>query len=137
MRTIRVLIVDDSTVIRRLLSDAFSADPAIEIAGIAENGKIALAKVPQLNPDLITLDMEMPEMDGYEAVSLLRSKGFELPIIALTAQAMKSDIVKCLDAGCDDYASKPIDKVALIELCENHVTNSLRRKSERKQTMKL
>jgi CheY-like chemotaxis protein len=66
MRKIRVLIVDDSTVVRRLLTNALASDAAIEIAGVAANGKIALAKIPQLAPDIITLDMEMPEDEGEE-----------------------------------------------------------------------
>jgi len=56
----RVLIVDDSTVIRRLLSDTLASDVELEVAATAPNGKIALAKIPQVNPDVITLDMEMP-----------------------------------------------------------------------------
>ena len=64
MRRIRVLIVDDSVVIRRLLTDILAQDPEIEVIGTAPNGRIALAKLPQVNPDLVTLDIEMPELDG-------------------------------------------------------------------------
>ena len=68
MDKIRVLIVDDSAVIRRLLSDMLKEDPQIEVVGIAANGEIALGKVQQLHPDIITLDMEMPVMDGLETL---------------------------------------------------------------------
>ena len=64
MKKIRVLVVDDSVVIRRLLTDILSQDPEIELAGTAPNGRIALAKLPQVNPDIVTLDIEMPEIDG-------------------------------------------------------------------------
>ncbi len=71
--------------------------------------------------DLLITDMQMPEMDGYTAAHLLREKGSTLPIVALTAHAMKEDIAKCLDAGCDFYASKPINKQKLIEICSEAV----------------
>src|SRR5580704_14399636 len=66
---IRVLVVDDSAVVRRLVTDALSEDPALEVVGSAANGAIALERVAQLHPDVITLDIEMPEMDG---LALLR-----------------------------------------------------------------
>src|SRR5660398_238925 len=69
---IRVLVVDDSVVVRRLVADALSEDPAIEVVGSAANGRLALAKVAQLAPDLVTMDVEMPEMNGIEAVCELR-----------------------------------------------------------------
>jgi two-component system chemotaxis response regulator CheB len=109
MRPIRVLIVDDSTVIRRLLSDALSADPAIEIAGIAANGKIALSKIPQLNPDLITLDIEMPEMDGLTTLVEIRKLYPKLPVIMFSTLAQRGAeaTLEPLFKGANDYVTKP------------------------------
>ena len=73
MSRIRVLVVDDSVVVRRLVTDALAGDPAIDVVGTAANGQIALTKVEQLAPDLVTMDIEMPVMDGIEAVRALRA----------------------------------------------------------------
>ena len=72
MAPIRILIVDDSVVIRRLLSDTLAGDPALEVVATASDGRIALAKISLLKPDLITLDIEMPVMDGLETLTALR-----------------------------------------------------------------
>ena len=72
MPKIRVLIVDDSVVIRRLLTDELSKDPDIEVVGSAATGKIALSKIVQTPPDVVTMDIEMPEMDGLTAVTEIR-----------------------------------------------------------------
>ncbi|MDO5672832.1 MAG: chemotaxis response regulator protein-glutamate methylesterase [Actinomycetaceae bacterium] len=109
MPGVRVLVVDDSVVIRRLVTDALSADPAIEVVGTAANGKIALTKVAQLRPDAITMDIEMPEMDGITAVRELRKSGCKAPIImfsTLTARGATATL-DALSAGATDYVTKP------------------------------
>lgn len=109
MDKIKVLIVDDSAVIRKVLGDVLKEDPQIEIVGTAANGKIALQEIERLRPDIITLDIEMPEMNGLETVRHLRSRDSTLPIImcsSLTA-AGASHTLEALASGASDYVTKP------------------------------
>src|SRR5690606_33541613 len=64
--------------------------------------------------DVVLLDMQMPVLDGYAAAKALRERGFDKPIIALTANAMRSDERRCLESGCDDYLSKPLSRSTLV-----------------------
>jgi two-component system chemotaxis response regulator CheB len=109
MRKIRVLIVDDSVVVRKLLTDVLSADPALEVAGTAANGRIALAKLPQVSPDLVTLDVEMPEMDGLETLATLRSTYPHLPVIMVSSLTQRgaAATLDALALGATDYVTKP------------------------------
>jgi two-component system chemotaxis response regulator CheB len=109
MPRIRVLIVDDSVVIRRLLTDCLAGDPEIEVAGTAASGKIGLAKITQVNPDVVTLDLEMPEMDGIQTLIELRKQYPKLPVImfsTLTERGAASTL-DALTHGASDYVTKP------------------------------
>lgn len=109
MRRIRVLVVDDSVVIRKLLTDILSSDPEIEVVGGAASGAIALAKIQQVNPDLVTLDVEMPGMSGLETLVELRKLYPKLPIImfsSLTERAATTTL-DALARGATDYLTKP------------------------------
>lgn len=109
MSSIKVLVVDDSVVVRRIVSDALAADPAVEIVGVAQNGAIALNKVDSLKPDLVTMDIEMPVMNGIEAVRELRARGHKMPIVmfsTLTAHGAAATL-DALAAGATDYVTKP------------------------------
>jgi len=96
---------------------------------VASNGRVAvekaLAAVAEATPyDVILMDMQMPEMDGYEATSQLRLAGYKGPIIAFTAHAMAEDRQKCIDAGCDDYATKPVDRMLLLHTLARYMVGA-------------
>lgn len=109
MPPIRVLIVDDSAVIRRLLADVLAADTEIAIVGAVGDGRLALNAIPQLAPDLITLDVEMPGMDGIQTLVEIRKLNPRLPVImfsTLTGPGA-AKTVEALARGASDYALKP------------------------------
>ncbi len=108
-RKIRVLIVDDSVVMRRVLSDVVSSDPQLEVAGYAANGQIALGLLTQVSPDVVTLDIEMPVMDGLATLRALRERRCRIPIImfsTLTDRGAEATI-DSLALGASDYVAKP------------------------------
>ncbi len=114
----KLLLVEDGVDNQRLIS--FLMKKAGADVTIAENGLIGVETtteaIEQGKPfEIILMDMQMPVMDGYTAAAQLRSKGIETPIIALTAHAMAGDREKCIQAGCTDYDTKPINKSKLIE----------------------
>jgi two-component system chemotaxis response regulator CheB len=109
MKKIKVLLVDDSAVIRKVLGDLIAADSELEVAGTAANGKIALEHIELIKPDIVTLDIEMPEMDGLQPVQEIRTCGSQIPIImcsSLTAHGA-SHTLDALAFGANDYVTKP------------------------------
>ncbi|MGA2060116.1 MAG: ATP-binding protein [Thermoguttaceae bacterium] len=129
----RILLVEDGLDNQRLL--ALILRKAGAKVTIVNNGKEALEKVIaeqkkylaeglQTSPfDVILMDMQMPEMDGYEATWRLREMGYSAPIIALTAHAMSHDREKCLGAGCDEYLTKPIDRDTLFSTVVRYMSD--------------
>jgi two-component system, chemotaxis family, protein-glutamate methylesterase/glutaminase len=109
MPKLRVLIVDDSVVIRRIVTDIISGDPDLEVAGVAANGRIALDRIPQVNPDIITLDVEMPEMDGLQMLKELRKSYPRLPVIMFSTLTERgaTATIDALSLGASDYVTKP------------------------------
>jgi len=109
MQPLRILVVDDSAVIRRVLSRLLAADPELVVAGTAGNGIQALARIPEVKPDLVTLDIEMPGMDGLETLVEIRKLYPKLPVIMFSTLTERG-AVATLDAlarGASDYVTKP------------------------------
>jgi len=115
----RVLLAEDNAVNQKLIARILS-NAGLEVE-VADNGQIACEKAlraadGQQPYGVILMDMQMPVMDGYTATKRLRSEGCRTPIIAITAHAMQGDRDRCIEAGCDDYATKPIGRSKLIAL---------------------
>jgi len=127
----RILLVEDGPDNQRLISMLLrNAGADVELAN---NGQEALGMLlPELQAenkteqfDVVLMDMQMPVLDGYSATRQLREKGYQKPVIALTAHAMAGDRQKCLDAGCDEYLTKPIKKGDLLDLVQSMICNSV------------
>jgi PAS domain S-box-containing protein len=120
----RVLLAEDGPDNQRLLS-CFLVKAGAEVS-VVGNGRLALEAALaawESGPpfDVVVMDMHMPIMDGYTATRRLRGKGYRWPIVALTAHAMSGDRERCLEAGCDDYATKPIDRARLIAVIQKQL----------------
>jgi signal transduction histidine kinase/CheY-like chemotaxis protein len=115
----RVLLAEDVVVNRRLISTILLRT-GIHVEE-AENGRVAVEKTLAARDagepfDIVFMDMQMPEMDGYDATTSLRQAGYLRPIVALTSHSMSSERQRCLDVGCDDYMTKPIDRLVLLQV---------------------
>ncbi|MEJ2701108.1 MAG: response regulator [Sedimentisphaerales bacterium] len=109
----RVLVAEDVET-NQVLAEALLSRMGLDVT-LVVNGHEAVEKALSEEFDLIFMDIQMPGMDGFEATRELRKKGIKTPILALTAHAMKGDDGKCVEAGCNDYLSKPLDRVPLFE----------------------
>ena len=109
----KMLVVDDGDTNRKLIRLVLSRAGAEVV--MAENGLQAVEATREHDFDIILMDMQMPVMDGYTATGRLRDDGYDRPIVALTAHAMRGDAERCLSAGCSDYLTKPINPEKLLE----------------------
>ncbi|MBD2439480.1 chemotaxis response regulator protein-glutamate methylesterase [Nostoc sp. FACHB-110] len=126
MPKIRVLVVDDAVIVRSRVSKILSSDPQLEVVGVAANGRIALAKIPQVNPDVVILDVEMPEMNGLETLASLRQIYPHLPVImfSTSTQDGASATLEALSLGASDYATKP-SNLGSVEAANQHIREEL------------
>jgi two-component system chemotaxis response regulator CheB len=126
---IRVMIVDDSVVVRKIVTDVLSEDPMIQVVGTAPNGRLAVAKLEQLEPDLVVMDIEMPEMNGIEAVRAIRagrgagggSRLSRVPIIMFSTLTERgaSATLDALSSGANDYVTKPANVGGVAQSMES------------------
>jgi two-component system chemotaxis response regulator CheB len=107
--SLRVLVVDDTIVFRRAVSDALAGQPGIEVVGTASNGKLALARMAALQPDLLTLDIEMPEMNGIEVLQAMNAAGSNVGAIVLSSLTTRGAemSMRALELGAFDFLTKP------------------------------
>ncbi|MBV9123721.1 MAG: response regulator, partial [Planctomycetes bacterium] len=109
MAKIRILVVDDSVVVRRLLAKVLASDPALEVSATAANGRIALAMLPQVHPDLVLLDVVMDQMDGLETLTELRKTYPRLPVLMFSTYTERgaAQTLEAIARGATDYVTKP------------------------------
>jgi two-component system, chemotaxis family, protein-glutamate methylesterase/glutaminase len=107
--SLRVLVVDDTVLFRRVVCDALAGVPGIEVVGTASNGRLALAKVAALRPDVMTLDVDMPELNGIEVLEALRRSGSTVGAIMLSSLTVRGGVltVRSLELGAFDFLTKP------------------------------
>ena len=122
LKDLNVLVVDDSSDNRNLITQFLIAAGAK--VDCAFDGVDGVAKALAKNYEIILMDIQMPKLDGYKATAQLREKGYDRPIIALTAHALKQEKINSLNAGCDDHLTKPIDRRTLIDQVTKYVGKS-------------
>jgi DNA-binding NarL/FixJ family response regulator len=115
---IGVLIVDDHPVVRDGLRGMFTADPRFEVLGEAANGAEALAAAERLSPDVILMDLRMPEMDGVAAITALAKRGVSARVLVLTTYDTDSDVLPAIEAGATGYLLKDAPRDELFRAVE-------------------
>ncbi|WP_153557184.1 response regulator [Roseimaritima sediminicola] len=112
----RILIIDDNEDNRDVLARRLQRRGFDVIS--ADGGRQGIQLASDDSPDVILMDMNMPELDGWDATRQLRQQGIDVPVIALTAHAMEGDRQRALEAGCNDYHTKPVELDVLLETIE-------------------
>src|SRR6201992_810020 len=135
-RRIRVLIVDDSALVRSLLTDILRSDPGIEVVGAASDAHVAREKIKQLNPDVLTLDVEMPKMDGITFLkNLMRLRPMPVVMVSSLTERGADVTLDALAIGAIDYLSKPkIDLAATLKDYGDEMIEQIKKASKARRT---
>lgn len=112
--TKRVLVVDDAAFMRMMLSDHLTK-AGFEVVGQAENGLVAITKFKELRPDLVTMDITMPEMDGIQAVKEIRKIDPSARIVMCSAMGQQHMVMEAIQAGAKDFIVKPFDPTRVVQ----------------------
>lgn len=143
LETLRVLVVDDTIVYRKIVSDVLGEIPGVEVVGSASNGKIALSKIKTLKPHLITLDIEMPEMNGLQVLEALRSERLDVDAIMLSTLTVEGGemTIRALELGAFDFIPKPqsgtmSENLEAIKGVLNPIITTLLKKKETQRRIK-
>lgn len=143
METIKALVVDDTIVYRKIVGDVLKAIPGVEVVGTANNGKIALSKIASLKPDLVTLDIEMPELNGIEVLQELQRQGSPPMVIMLSTLTRQGSemTIKALELGAFDFVPKPdagtmAENMFKVKQAIEPIVNALKRQQRFKSLLK-
>ncbi|SKA72749.1 two-component system, chemotaxis family, response regulator CheB [Clostridium sp. USBA 49] len=139
MEKIKVLVVDDSALMRKIISDIINMEEDMQVIDTAKNGKDLLEKLKKYNPDVITLDVEMPIMDGIEALKEIKKNSCDIPVIMLSSVSKKGTALtmECLEIGAFDFISKPSGAISLdLNKVKDELVLKIRMASRKKNTMR-
>lgn len=129
MNNIKVLVVDDSALMRKIISDMINEESDMEVIDTAKNGRDLLKKINEIKPDVITLDIEMPQMDGITTLKQLKRKKIDIPVIVLSSISKRGTqlTMDCLEAGAFDFISKPSGEISIdIEKVKDELIEKIR-----------
>lgn len=124
---VKVLIVDDSSLVRKILSDIINESASLELVGIAQNGNIALRKIDVLKPDIITLDVEMPELDGFGVLKEMIKLGSKAKVIMVSGvtRTGANATLKALEMGAVDFVTKPSGRMIDLQNLSNNLLDKI------------
>jgi two-component system chemotaxis response regulator CheB len=137
LKKIKVLVVDDSALMRKIISDMINMESDMEVVDIARNGQDMFDKINKYNPNVITLDVEMPIMDGITALREMKRRNQSIPVIMLSSVSQRGTALtmECLDAGAIDFVSKPSGSISLdINKVKDELVSKIRMANEKEST---
>lgn len=139
LNKVKVVVVDDSALMRKIIADMINEEIDMEVIDVCRNGKDLIDRLDRLNPDVITLDVEMPIMDGVSALKNMKKMGKNIPVIMLSSLTYKGAVttIECLEAGAFDFIGKPSGSISLdINKVKDELVTKIRMASSRKAPSK-